>query len=377
MAENLKNLENLELQKYKKIMELAIHESDIYVWEYDVQNDLFIHQDRGLKEKYGIDPNEKLTSESFFGIVHPEHRKRMIKSFKDVIENGSNTSYDCKVNVKSKNQSHYQWFRYRATLVQIDGQKIVIGTAMCIDSFVRERELLTSLIDEAENTAKNQFAFLANMSHELRNPLNTIVGFADLIAMTENKEEISEYVKMMKMNSTMLMNLVNDILDFSKIEAGTMANKPELMDLSVAFTEITMSLEMSLTNPDIKFIVENPYKSCMVDMDRNRMAQILTNYVTNAFKYTERGTVTAGYEYINHGIKIYVKDTGIGIPKDKQDKVFSRFAKLDSYAKGNGLGLSIVKALTEAVGGKVGFTSEEGVGSTFWAWKPGKAEIVK
>lgn len=378
-TKNQKLLEeaNNEMVKYQKIMDMAIHESDIYIWEYYVKEDRFYHPDGSLMVQYGIDPHATYHAQDFFSLIHPDFKEQVMKGFKNVIEDGKTHSFDCQIHIIGKNLNEYQWYRYKASSIEIDGEKILIGTAMCIDSFVRERVLLTSLIDEAENLARRKSAFLADMSHEIRNPLNAVVGFAEIIAQTEDKNEKAEYLKMMKNNSEQLLNLVNDILDLSKIEAGTMVNRPEPIDLAVVFDEVAMSLGMRLTNPEIKYIIENPYQSCKVIMDRNRMAQVLTNYVTNAFKYTEKGTVTAGYEYVKGGIKIYVKDTGIGIPKDKQDKVFGRFSKLDSYAKGNGLGLSIVKALTEAVGGNVGFTSEEGVGSTFWAWKPGKVEIVK
>lgn len=367
---------NSEIKRYSTLTDMAIHDSDMFTWGYDIEKDRFFDNYETMI-RYGLNPDIPVSSQEFLEMIHPDQREEYIRKFSEIMETGEKRSIDCKVLTAGKNQNGYEWFRYIAELfTDENGKKSIIGTAQCIDSFVRERDLLDNLISVAEDNSRKSFAFLANMSHEIRTPLNSIVGFSQLLEDIDDREERRNYVNIIKNNSDLLMNLVNDILDMSKIEAGKMVDKPASFDLALFFDEVVASLRHRLTNPDIELIIENPYKKCIVELDKNRVAQVITNYVTNAFKYTEKGSVTIGYTTCSRGIKLYVKDTGIGIPKERQGEVFSRFAKLDTHAKGNGLGLSIVKGLTESIGGKVGFESKEGAGSTFWAWKPTKYEII-
>lgn len=249
------------------------------------------------------------------------------------------------------------------------------GVVIRVDD-VTERENMIHALEEARNRAeesdKLKSAFLANMSHEIRTPLNAIVGFSDLLAMTDDAEDREEYCHIINTNNELLLKLINDILDLSKIESGSVDLKYEKFDLAVHFDELAAAMRRRVTNSEIRLKVVNPYTSCMVTLDRNRFAQILTNYVTNAIKYTPEGMIEMGYEKLDEGmgIRIYVRDTGIGIQEDKKDKVFNRFEKLDEFAQGTGLGLSICKAIVEACGGSVGFESEYGKGSVFWAVLP-------
>ena len=223
---------------------------------------------------------------------------------------------------------------------------------------------------EAEKLGKLKSAFLANMSHEIRTPLNAIIGFSELLVDEDDNETKAEYLSIISTNNELLLKLINDILDLSKIEAGFTEIKTSEFNFSQFFNELYLSMKQRATNPDVSLSITNPYNTCIVNMDKNRLAQVCINYITNAIKYTAKGSIDMGYEAINSGIRIYVKDTGIGIADCKHHKVFQRFEKLDDFAQGTGLGLSITKAITEAMGGEVGFTSEEGGGSIFWAWIP-------
>ena len=224
--------------------------------------------------------------------------------------------------------------------------------------------------EEAERSGKLKSAFLANMSHEIRTPLNAIVGFSELLIDEEDSETKSEYLNIIATNNELLLKLINDILDLSKIEAGFTEIKITQFDFSQFFNEMYASMQHRNTNPNVILSVINPYDKYIVNMDKNRLAQVCINYITNAIKYTAQGSIEMGYEYVNNGIRIYVKDTGIGISDSKKDNVFQRFAKLDDFAQGTGLGMPITKAITEAMGGEVGFVSEENVGSIFWSWIP-------
>ena len=208
------------------------------------------------------------------------------------------------------------------------------------------------------------------MSHEIRTPLNAIVGFSQLLQEAENADEREEYVRIIQMNNELLLRLINDVLDLSKIESGMIELKKEVFDFSVAFDKTYMALKQRCNNPDVDFQERNPFLSCIVELDRNRLMQVINNFVTNSIKCTSKGHIIMGYEYMNNGIRIYVEDTGIGIEKEKQYRVFDRFEKLNSFAQGTGLGLSICKAIVEASNGKIGFKSKKDVGSVFWAWFP-------
>ena len=251
------------------------------------------------------------------------------------------------------------------------------GIVIRVDDVTEREEMIKELQIakmHAEQSDKLKSAFLANMSHEIRTPLNAIVGFSGLM-MYASDEEKEDYMQIINNNNEMLLKLISDILDLSKLEAGSVELKYEEFDLTDYFNSMFASMKQRATNPKIQIVAVNPYQHCLVTLDRNRVAQIITNYVTNAIKYTTEGTIEMGYEYREEGIYFYVKDSGLGIPDEKKNKVFHRFEKLDEFAQGTGLGLSICKAIAEAMGGNVGFESEYGKGSLFWALLPCEVEI--
>ena len=255
----------------------------------------------------------------------------------------------------------------------------VDGVVIRVDDVTERQHMIGELEkarSRAEQSDKLKSAFLANMSHEIRTPLNAIVGFSDLLMVTEDQEEKEEFIQIINANNELLLKLINDILDLSKKEAGSVELKYENFDLAVYFNELAASMHRRVVNPQVRLVPVNPYETCTVRLDKNRLAQILTNFVTNAIKYTSKGTIEMGYEKIDENIRLYVRDTGIGIPEDKKDKVFHRFEKLDEFAQGTGLGLSICKAIVEACRGEIGFESEFDKGSLFWAVLPCQFESV-
>lgn len=257
----------------------------------------------------------------------------------------------------------------------IDGRNLLISISLNITSLDKTLKELQIEKEKAQQADILKSAFLANMSHEIRTPLNAIIGFSNLLQTAFEPQEKEEYINIINQNNDLLLRLINDILDLSKIEAGLIELTPEKFDLSVSFNELFFSMKQRANNPDVIFSQNNPYKRCVVNIDRNRFIQVESNFITNAIKHTEHGFITMGYEIVDNGIRIYVKDSGPGIPQDKQELIFERFEKLNHMKQGTGLGLAICAAIVNAFGGKIGVNSQEGQGSEFWAWIPTTVEI--
>lgn len=233
-----------------------------------------------------------------------------------------------------------------------------------------EKDLKKALV-KAEESDRLKSAFLANMSHEIRTPLNSIVGFSELISGTDDPQEKETFRDIIKTNSEQLLTLVNDVLDLSKIESGVIELKREHFDIVPFINNLFSSFKTIKRSPNVNLTLDNPYESHMVDIDKHRMAQLFTNFVTNSLKFTKEGEVRMGYRIEGNGsIYIYVSDTGIGISDDQKPKVFDRFFKLNDFSQGNGLGLAISKAIVKASNGEIGVESEVGKGSKFWARIP-------
>ena len=227
---------------------------------------------------------------------------------------------------------------------------------------------LTLAKEKAENADLSKSAFLANMSHEIRTPLNAITGFAEVLASANTEEEKAQYQEIIKMNADLLLQLVNDILDMSKIEAGTLEFVYTKVDINLLLSDLRQLFQMRVNDAgkNIRIIAEPSLPSCSIETDRNRVAQVLSNFTTNAIKFTQEGTISIGYEARDTELYFYVTDSGAGIPADKLPEVFGRFVKLNKDKKGTGLGLSISKTIVNKLEGQIGADSVEGKGSTFW-----------
>ena len=228
-------------------------------------------------------------------------------------------------------------------------------------------ERLQYEVKKADEANRLKSAFLANMSHEIRTPLNAIIGFSNLLIETDDPEEKKEFVHIITSNNELLLQLINDIIDMSKIESGTLDFTYSDTDINQLLEDICQQMKMRNTRPDsvkIEFVQRQP--ECIINTDSNRIMQVMINFITNAMKFTEQGSITFGYEKTEKDICFFVKDTGIGIPSDKKDQIFDRFVKLNTFAQGTGLGLSICVMIVEKFGGTIGVDSQEGEGSTFW-----------
>lgn len=268
----------------------------------------------------------------------------------------------------------YNWYETRFIRTLIPGERkyrLTIGCFIECDNVYSRITKLTQASSETERTAEIQQTFLATMSHDIRTPLNSIMGFTDIITTEKlEDEEKIKYGKIVRQNGRMLLSLVNDILDLSKIQAGTLRVIPKMVDVISLFENLKLTMREKLSNIDVTMTFHNPYKKLDVFIDGNRFLQVMNNLMTNAIKYTPKGTIDAFLSYGDNKLKFEVVDTGIGIPDNKQIYVFKPFQKLDNFAKGNGLGLSIVAKIIDMMNGQYGFISKEGVGSTFWVIFP-------
>jgi PAS domain S-box-containing protein len=243
--------------------------------------------------------------------------------------------------------------------------------------FIMAQEKLKQETERANESGRLKSVFLANMTHEIRTPLNAIVGFSDLLQMMTTTEEKQELIHVIHNNCDMLLRLINDIMAVSSMDTNGLTMNPQDTDFAKDFEEICQSLAQRVENPNVQFIKENPYETLQTHLDTGRITQVITNFVTNAVKYTQEGHIRVGYRIQDNGLYLYCEDTGTGIPKDKCEKVFDRFVKLNDYVQGTGLGLSICKAIAERCNGKIGVDSEVGQGSTFWMWIPCEIRNVK
>ena len=255
------------------------------------------------------------------------------------------------------------------------------GVVRNVTNLINKQELLKEETERANQSGMRKSTFLASMSHEIRTPLNAIVGFSDVLATMSTPEEREGIIQVISNNCDMLLRLINDILALSSLENGDISVKPAKTDFAKCFEDVSTSLAQRIKNPHIEFKVENPYPVYITTLDGGRIQQVITNFVTNAIKYTHQGHIKIGYEQqIRHdkeGLYIYCEDTGDGIPKEQQGRVFDRFVKLNDFIQGTGLGLSICKIIADNCNGEIGVTSEgKDFGSTFWLWIPCKQETI-
>ena len=223
----------------------------------------------------------------------------------------------------------------------------------------------------AEEADRMKTFFLANTSHELRTPLNAIVGFSELLATDPTPEEKQEYLRIIRTNNELLLQLVSDILDLSKIEAGELEYEYSDIELNTIMEEQEHLCRLRQSDDSPTTITfHRKYPSCYLRTDRNRLSQVMANFLSNAVKFTARGSIDFGYDIRGGEIRIYVSDTGTGIPEEVRGQLFKRFVKAGSHKQGIGIGLAISKSIVKALGGEIGVESEVGKGSTFWFTLP-------
>lgn len=366
---------NEAIEQYEKQLHYLLDNSQMFIWSYFPDTDEISFSRSIREEQY-----KETLNEFFEGVIESE-RGTAVEHVRRIV--ASHTPYEAVHHyLYTPLERHQVWYAISG-IPQFDANGHLthyFGLARNITSLMIAQERLKEETERAENSGKMKSAFLANMTHEIRTPLNAIVGFSDLLPVVETNEERLQFIRIIRNNCDMLMRLINDILETSSM-GQALAILPEEVDIAKAFDDICQTLEQRVQEPGVEFIKENPYETYLTFLDKGRIQQLLTNFVTNAVKYTHKGHIKVGYREERripkdgreetNGLYFYCEDTGAGIPKEKQASVFERFVKLNDFVQGTGLGLSICKAIADHCNGQIGVTSEgEGTGSTFWIWIP-------
>ena len=369
-TENYHKTEEIQYSLAK--LKAAVDTGESVIWEYDVAIDK-LTTDFSLNDKIQDTSFLNYLKEDRFGsindfmetlhpddypIVYEKKFKRLINGEIDKYTAVYRRIFDDKVYWLNSNVRAYKYFE--------DGKpsKIISYTSNITDQ--REKELELLKVKEAD---KLKSAFLANMSHEIRTPLNAIVGFSDLVAETDDPEDKQVYLDIIHKNNDLLLNLIGDILDFSKIESGMLKYNIEEVNIRELCMEVYLGGTLKV-KPEVKLIFDRSQPTVTLRTDPQRVTQVIANFVNNAIKFTDKGSITIFYEIKKDRVKVCVQDTGIGISESNRERVFERFIKINDFHQGTGLGLTISKTIIEYLGGSIGVDSVEGKGSTFWFTLP-------
>lgn len=341
-------------------MSLAIEGGMTYAWRLD--KGCFVFED-AFWASQGLNPRQ-LSFKEFMSFIHPDHWEgvkfnwRNLKSaHKKIVQELCN--FDGK---------GYQWWEFRYTTKQLSGGEYKTAGLLLNIQDIKDREEELEAARLLAEKAELKQSFLANMSHEIRTPLNSIVGFANILALEDGLSSVEreEYIGTINKNSELLLKLINDILELSRIESGYMSFSFKKCRVRELIDDIYMTHQV-LIAPRLEFLKEVDNIPLEINVDRERLIQVLTNFLNNASKFTETGYIKLGYIYLpDEGhVRIYVEDTGRGIPREEQRMIFSRFYKQNEFSQGAGLGLSICQVIIEKLGGRIELKSEVGKGSRF------------
>ncbi|MDD3037333.1 ATP-binding protein [Bacteroides sp.] len=309
-----------------------------------------------------LHPIDVLKGVNARNIYSPEVSDLFICNIRECLKDGKLKEIEYPLEVDGRK------FYFQARIAPFESNKVLALIHDIGDRIRRSQELIEAK-RRAEDADRMKSVFLANMSHEIRTPLNAIVGFSEIMAVTVNEEEKHEYLEIIQKNSNLLLQLINDILDLSRIESGKSEMHFQQVEISGLIDEVEKVHQLKMkSNVELKII--RPQEEFWTSTDRNRVMQVLFNFLSNAIKNTERGSITLGLKHEGDWLNLFVSDTGCGISEEKLPRIFTRFEKLNDFVQGTGLGLSICKSIVERLGGKIEVTSELGKGSTFSLYLP-------
>ena len=364
-----------ELQELDKIkqnnteFEFVLKAMKIAVWRYDAQQQSFSYESdyREGMNNYVIGDGEVFSDT--LSNINPLDVERVTKSFTEILE-GKTDFYHEEYQVNNHITGTSYWEESFATIVERDenGKPLkIVGTSQRIDERKEMEASLVSARNKAEESDRLKTAFLANMGHEIRTPLNAIVGFADLLPVVESEEDRNQLIKEIQNNNHKLLRIIDGLVSMSKIEAGAKSLMMAKVDVNQVLEQMVNTYQPTTM---LAMLTECPLEELLIQTDREKLLEILDNLVQNALKFTEVGHVTLGYDVVGDRVRIWVKDSGKGIPAEDQQRIFERFVKLDEYIPGTGLGLSVAKSHTLSLNGTIGVESQVGEGSMFWVELP-------
>lgn len=378
----LKNYrENLELVNYK--LSIAIEAANMVCWYYDIKNDIFSvkkmvaeYDSLTGKTHRRLVEDKKVPLETALMLVHTDFREQARELFRQLISGEicrGHLEYQLS-DLNIYNDEEVSWeemlakgeYDDKGNVIALDGIFMPITEQKLLEQSLRDA------LSAAEEANRLKSAFLANMSHEIRTPLNAIIGFSNLLINVETEEEKQEYIGIIESNNALLLKLINDIFDLAMIDVETLDFNESRTCINHIIDEIATSARMTNRNKDVQIISSKGLMECYAVIAKHRLMQVLTNLMNNSMKFTEKGTITVGYEYNQREslLKFFVRDTGIGIPKNKMKDIFHRFTKLNTFIQGSGLGLSICEMIVHKLGGRIWVDSEIDRGTCFWFTVP-------
>ena len=352
-----------KVKEMNSILECILNNIPVYLFVKDPENDFrYLYWNKAFAEHSGI-PASKAIGHTDYEIFQSEEAEKFRKDDLELLR--THQRIDIQETYLTANGEARIVQTLKAFVPMEDREPLLIGISWDTTNLQNiEQELIKARI-KAEQSDRLKSAFLANMSHEIRTPLNAIVGFSQLLPTADTPEEQKLYSDIINQNSDILLQLINDILDLSKIEAGTLEYVKRPINLGEVCRTI-YAVHKERIKGGVDFIFDNGEEDLQMEGDPNRIMQVITNFITNATKFTHTGEIRFGFEREGENVRVYVKDTGIGIEKEKVGHIFERFVKLNSFVQGTGLGLSICRMIIEKIGGEIGVTSEFGKGSTFY-----------
>lgn len=358
-------------KRFNDMVSFASSVSNIGFGSVNIMRDEQVATPEYLNNLGGTKGDDIRTLFSNFNNVHPDDRTVLMDYWARARKQRTEP---IEKDVRVKVGGEYHWIKQYIMQQAFEPENdnvVLLGLNIDIDGQKKTEKELTEAKEKAISSDKLKSAFLANMSHEIRTPLNAIVGFSDLLASASKEEEKENYKTIIRHNNEVLLQLINDILDLSKIEADTLEFNWSDVDVNSLLKDLEQSILFKKpADKDIDIHCVAGLPSCVINTERTRVSQVINNFLTNALKFTEKGSITFGYEKRGDELYFYVKDTGAGIPEEKVHKVFDRFVKLDNFKQGTGLGLAICQSIVNKLGGRIGADSVLGEGSTFWFTLP-------
>ncbi len=366
-------LKQLSKMKHHSIeYDLVLKAMKLCVWRYDIQSTIVTFEN-DYRDANDSPLAYELPVSSVFDRFLPEYVNELREGVRALMR-GDIDDFHMQYQSKYLQSDKTYWGESYAMVDKrdVDGTPLtIVGTSMRIDERKAiERDLIDAR-NHAEESDKLKSAFLANMSHEVRTPLNAIVGFSDVLPSVEDEGERTLLVSLLKQNTAQLLHLIDDMMSMSELDAGSGTVKKERFELFRLIDEVVARYKERCSEKGLRLVVETTGEDPLPYTDRKRLREILNQYVNNAVKFTDKGSVTVGWEKTDNLLKIWVSDTGKGIPMDHcNETIFERFVKVDEFVPGTGLGLAICRSMAESLGGMVGLQSELGEGSTFWVDLP-------